>query len=180
MIITYKKAVSEFGSSYRIKREVEAGRLFQVARGFYSDRRHVDPYALYALKYPNAIVTLDSAFFLHGLTDVVPDKVHLATSRSATRIPFHNVVQHFAKNRLLTSGKETIKRDDVEVPLYSRERMLVELMRLSASMPLDYYSELIRAYRKISEELDMHAVEQYIELFERKDYMFDILQREVL
>ena len=54
VIVSHKTAVAEFGSLYRINKEIKAGRLFRVARGFYSDTRHVDPYALCAVRYPGA------------------------------------------------------------------------------------------------------------------------------
>ena len=180
MILTHEAAVAEFGSPYRINKEIKAGRLFRVARGFYSDARHVDPYALCAVRYPDAIVTMDSAFYLHGLTDRVPDKVHLATSRRATRISDPGVAQRFSEDRLLDPGKITVERSGARIPIYSRERMLVELMRTSASMAPDYYAELIDAYRRIADDLDLYAVEEYMEMFERSGYMADILQREVL
>lgn len=180
MIISYEEAVTEFGSPYRIQKEVESGRLFRVARGFYSNQRHVDPYVLCALRYPGAIVTADSAFYLHGLTDVVPEKVHLATLRSATRISSVDVVQHFSKKRFYSAGEKIVVREGVQIRVYGRERMLVELMRSASSMPLDYYVELIRSYRKITDELDIRAIEDYIALFDRNVYMFDILQKEVL
>lgn len=137
MIVSHKTAVAEFGSPYRINKEIKAGRLFRVARGFYSDTRHVDPYALCAVRYPGAIVTMDSAFYLHGLADWVPDKVHLATARGATRITDVGVVQRFSDDRL-NPGKTVIERDGAEIQIYGRERMLVELMRASASMAPDY------------------------------------------
>lgn len=180
MIITYETASLEFGSSYNINKEIKAGRLYRVARGYYSDQRHVDPYELCALRFPQAVVTADSAFYLHGLTDVVPDKAHLATSRGSTRISDANVVQHFTREELLQPGKQLMSRSGVDVPVYSKERMLVELIRHASSVPLDYYSELIRAYRKIIDELDLYAVEEYIELFGRNEYMYNVLQKEVL
>lgn len=180
MIITHKAAVAEFGSPYRINKEIKANRLFRVARGFYSDTRYVDPYVLCAMRYPGAIVTMDSAFYLHGLTDRVPDKVHLATARGATRITDAGVVQRFSEDRLLNPGKTVIERDGAKIQVYGRERMLIELMRASASMAPDYYAELIGAYRRIVDELDLYAVEEYMEMFERSGYMADILQREVL
>ncbi len=180
MIITHEAAVAKFGSPYHINKEVEAGRLFRVARGFYSDSRHADPYALCAMRYPGAIVTMDSAFYLHGLTDRVPDKVHLATARGATRISDPGVVQHFAEDRLLGPGKTLVERNGAQIQVYSRERMLVELMRASASMASDYYAELIGSYRRIVDELDIYVVEEYMDMFERNGYMAYILQREVL
>ena len=53
-------------------------------------------------------------------------------------------------------------------------------MRRQASLPLDYYKEVIESYRKIIDELDIALVEDYMSLFKKNDYMFDILQREVL
>ena len=64
--------------------------------------------------------------------------------------------------------------------MYNRERMLVEVMRRQASLPLDYYKEVISSYRKIADELDIALVEDYTALFKKNDFMFDILQREVL
>lgn len=180
MIITHGAAVAEFGSPYRINKEIKAGRLFRVARGFYSDRRHVDPYALCALRYPGAIVTMDSAFYLHGLTDRVPGEVHLVTARGATRISDPGVVQHFSESRLFGPGMTVIERDGARVKVYGRERMLVELMRASAVMAPDYYAELIGSYRRIADELDLYAVEEYMNMFDRNGFMADILQREVL
>ncbi len=180
MIIAHEAAVAEFGSPYRINGEIQVGRLFRVARGFYSDTRHVDPYALCVMRYPGAIVTMDSAFYLHGLTDRVPDKVHHVTTRSATRITDVGVVQRFSEDRLLNLSKTVIERNGSKIQVYNRERMLIELMRASASMAPDYYAELIGSYRRIADELDLYAVEEYMEMFERNGYMADILQREVL
>ena len=180
MIITHEAAVAKYGSPYRINKEIEAGRLFRVARGYYSDVRHADPYALCAVRYPGAIVTMDSAFYLHGLTDRVPDRVYLVTARGATRVSDPGVVQRFSEDRLLNPGKTTIRRSGADIQVYSRERMLVELMRASASMAPDYYAELIGSYRRLVDELDLYAVEEYMDLFERNGYMATILQREVL
>lgn len=58
--------------------------------------------------------------------------------------------------------------------------MLVELMRNSANMPLDYYKEVTSSYCKRIDAMDMRAVEDYMNLFERNDYMWDILYKEIL
>lgn len=180
MILSYQEAKERHGSAYQINKEVQAGRLYKPARGFYSDTPHCDPYALAALRHPHAIVTMDSAFYIHGLTDVMPGKVHLATLRNATRIADPGVVQYFSEGRLFEPGCTEVERAGVRVRIYSRERMLVELMRNASSMPLDYYKEIVGSYRKLADELDIRAVEDHMALFERNDFMFDILQKEVL
>jgi hypothetical protein len=47
-------------------------------------------------------------------------------------------------------------------------------------MPFDYYKEIIGGYRKISGDLDYQKVEEYISLFKKNDYLFDMLRHEVL
>ena len=110
---------------------------------------------------------MDSALASYGMTDVSPDKVHLATARDATRISRPGYRQYFTERKLLDPGA-------------NKERLLVEVMRRQATLPLDYYREVIASYRRISEDLDVRLVEDYMALFKRQDAMFDILQREVL
>ena len=66
------------------------------------------------------------------------------------------------------------------IRIYDRERLLVEVMRRQATLPLDYYKEVIGSYRRIAEDIDVRLVEDYMALFKRQDAMFDILQRGVL
>ena len=62
-----------------------------------------------------------------------------------------------------------------------KERMLVELLRKSASMPFDYYKEIIASYRRIAEELDIRQIEDCIALYDRScaESIFVKLQLEV-
>ena len=63
--------------------------------------------------------------------------------------------------------------------MYDKERLLIELIRKRASIPFDYYKEIILNYRYISEELDMYKIEEYVSLFKNEVNLFDIIQREV-
>ena len=143
-------------------------------------RQNPDSLVLAHVLYPESVVTMDSALYAHGLTDVIPDKTHLATSRSAVRITRPGYSQYFTADKLLNPGAVDVEHQEGLVRMYNRERMLVEVMRRQASLPLDYYKEVIDSYRKIAGDLDIALIEDYMSLFKRNDYMFDILQREVL
>lgn len=179
-VMTYEQAVENAGSAFLLKKKLEAGGLYKVARGAYSATEHPDPLVLAHVLYPEAIVTMDSALYAHGLTDVIPDEVHLATGRGSTRIRRPGYRQYFAEDEFLNPGAVDVERGDGFVRMYNRERMLVEVMRRQALLPLDYYKEVINSYRAIAEELDIALVEDYMALFKKNDFMFDILQREVL
>ena len=123
---------------------------------------------------------MDSALYAYGLTDVIPKETHLATNRNATRITRPGYRQYFIEEGLLDPGAVEIEREGGVVRMYNRERLLVEVMRRQASLPLDYYKKVIDSYRNIIDDLDIALVEDYMSLFKRNDYMSDILQREVL
>lgn len=180
MLYRYDNMLARFGSAYQIGKAVDSGTLFKVARGLYSSERYPDPNAVVCALYPQAVLTMDSAFYLHGLTDTVPELVHVATARNSTRIRDIRVRQYFMEPTLMITGVEVVGEDGLEVRVFSRERMLVELLRSAGSMPLDYYKELIGSYRKIAVELDMREVEECMSLYKRADNLFDMMQREVL
>lgn len=171
---------AQYGSGLKVAEAVKTGSIYRVDRGLYSDVPNVSPFAVIAAKYPYAVITMDTAFYIHRLTDVIPDKIHLATKRNATRISRKDIVQVFLSIDIFEQGKTLMVYEDAEITIYSKERMLVEAMRNSKAMPFDYYKEIISSYRRISETLDYQSIEEYIGLFKHNDYMFKILQREVL
>ena len=180
MLYTYAAMLDRYGSAYQIGRAVESGDVFKVVSGLYSDVRHPDPNAVVCALYPKAVLTMDSAFYLHGLTDVAPELVHVATPRNSTRIRDARVRQYFMEPRFLDLGVQQSLSDSASLRVFSRERMLAELLRNAGTLPLDYYKELIGSYRRIIDELDMREVEDCIALYKRADSLFDMLQREVL
>lgn len=179
-VMTYEQALADAGSAFLLRKKLKSKELHKLSRGAYSKVEHPDPLVLAHVLYPEAVVTMDSALYAHGLTDVIPDEVHLATSRSSTRIARPGYRQYFTEGSLLAPGAVDIAWDGGTARMYNRERMLVEVMRRQASLPLDYYKEVMGFYRKIVDDLDIALVEDYMALFKRNDFMFDILQREVL
>ena len=115
----------------------------------------------------------------YNLTDVIPQKVHVATSRDARKIKDEKVMQYYVNNNILNQGKTQVEVDGNIVNMYDRERLLIELIRKRASIPFDYYKEIIENYRQISYELDMYKIEEYVGLFKNEVNLFNILQREV-
>ena len=135
--------------------------------------------ALYSKKYPNAIVTMDSAFYFYDLTDVIPQKVYLATDSHSRKIENDNIVQLFVDSKILNEGKITEKIDDEHINIYDKERLLVELIRKRNQISFDYYKELISNYRECSDKLDMYKIEMYISLYKNEANLSDALLREV-
>jgi predicted transcriptional regulator of viral defense system len=180
MLCTWKEINKMYGYPLKVRDALGRGEIYKVERGFYSNKPYVNPFLIVAAKYPYAIITMNTAFYIYGLTDVIPDKTYLATMRSATRINDDFVKQVFLSEDLFEPGKTQMEYDGVLITIYNRERMLIEVLRNSKSIPFDYYKEIIAGYRRISDNLDYQKIEEYILHFKKNEFLYNMLRREVL
>ena len=134
---------------------------------------------LFSKKYENSIITMDTAFYFYNLTDIIPDKVYLATNRNSNTIKRENIIQVWVPKEKLNVGKEKIKVNGNTINIYNKERLLVELIRKRNQIPFDYYKEILNNYRKIVDTLDSYKIEQYIALYKNENTLGNIILREV-
>ncbi len=161
MVLTFAKCIEMFGSKHLIKKALAEGRLFRIAKGFYSESEHVSEVSLISAKYPGAVFTMNTAFYHYGLTDSVPEKYYLVAERGA-KISDKSVALKFENSDILFLGAVQENLNGATVTMYSRERLLLELIRNKSGMPFDYYKEIILSYRKIIDNLDMQLVQDYL------------------
>ncbi len=174
------ECLQKFGSDYMVQQKVEAGELFKIARGIYSETQQVPELAVLAFKYPNAVVTMHTAFYLYGLTDVIPDGYDFSTDRDAAKIHDERIKQYFAPSCFFKQGIETINFKGYKIHIYNRERMLVELLRYKTKLPFDYYKEVLREFRKILPQLNIQVIQDYIFEAPKSKKIMETLQLEVL
>ena len=174
-----KECLQEYGSDYLISKKIDSGELFCVGKAVYSRDQDVPYMAVLAFKYPNAIITMHSAFYLHGLTDVIPDGYDLATDRDAAKIHEKNVRQYFIPGYFLRKGVGKMNLKGYEIPVYTRERMLIELIRYKSKLPFDYYKEIILNYRKIMPSLNVQAIQDLALESPKSGKVLETLQTEV-
>lgn len=180
MIYTYEDGVKKYGSKYLLKKAVETGKIYQQEKGFYADKEYVPTIAIISLKYPKAVFTMNSAFYYYNLTDSIPERFFLATDRDSAKISDKRVVQIFEKDNLLKLGVNTISREECDINIYSKERLLVELIRHKSKVPFDLYKEVIRNYREIIYDLDIQAIQEYAYEVPKTSMIMKTLQLEVL
>ena len=177
---TRAQCLALYGSDYRIQQQVQAGKLFHVGRGIFSEEPHVPELAVLCFQYPNAILTMHSAFYWYNLTDQIPDKYDLATDRNAAKIPDPQVRQFFYPTNFFRDGAETVDDHGYPIPIYSRERMLIELLRYKSKLPFDQYKEVLHSYRRILPTLDMQRIQDLVLAAPRRERIQERLQMEVL
>ncbi len=179
MLYSYHECIVKYQNDYQIRKAIESGKLFQLEKGVYSDSKYVSDLEIFAKKYPNAIVTMNSAFYHYGLTDTIPSYSYLATDRDAAKIRDSRVKQSFLPKDVLQLGVLNVVQPDFTVRIYSKERMLVELVRYKSKLPYDYYKEIIGNYRKLIYELDIQEIQEIVKMFPRSNKINQILQDEV-
>lgn len=179
-IKTRAECLKEYGSDYLIQQKVESGELFRVGKALYSDEKSVPEVAVLAHKYPKAVLTMYSAFYFHGLTDVCPERYDLATDRNAAKIRDRRVKQYFIPSHFVEQGIKTTKYKGYPIRIYNKERMLIELLRYKSKLPFDFYKEVLLNYRKILPKLNIQEVLDYAMDAPKSSKIMEMLQLEVL
>ena len=179
MLYSYEQCLARYKTDYQIKKQISSSKLFKVETGIYSDELYVPEIAVISFKYPYGIISMNSAFYYHGLTDTIPTKYYLTTGKDSYKIRDKRVKQNFENSEYLELGGEDTVVDGVSVKMYNRERMLVELVRTKNKLPFDYYKELISSYRRIINNLDIQSVQEYALLLPKTNMVIETLELEV-
>lgn len=179
MFLTYQDCIEKYKNDYYLEKAIETGLLHKIEKGIYSDTPSWRELALVAFKNKNAIFTLNSAFYYQDLTDSIPDCYFLGTNRDATKIKDANVKQVFYPETILMLGVEEKTVYGTTIKLYSKERLLVELIRHKNKLPFDYYKEIISSYRNKIYDLDAEWFEDNINQFPGSKKIMDAIQLEV-
>jgi predicted transcriptional regulator of viral defense system len=157
MVYTYQELIQIYGNERQIRKAVAAKKIFLISRGYYGDEPGISKDYIFK-KYPGAILTGKSAFYFYGLTDSTPDFIEVASLLGTTRIKEKEAKQSFQIADYFPLGKTETEG----IPVYDRERMLIELFRLKKRWPYDFYKEVLNAYREIRNKIDFYKVAAYL------------------
>ena len=179
-LLTRKECLSLFGSDYYIEQQVDAGNLFRLESGVFAEQKHVPENAIISHRYPHGVITLLSAFYHFGLTDVIPEICDLATSRNAAKIRDTRVKQYFVPADILYKGAIWEQEHGYSIRIYCRERLLIELLRYKNKLPFDLYKEVLQNFRKMVPQLNMQDIQDYAMAVPKRKMIMEALQMEVL
>lgn len=181
MLLSYEELSKIYGSGYNIKKAIKSGEIKKLEKGVYSkDSIVVNPLAIIGYKYPKSILTLNTALYYYNLTDVIPNKIYVATDSKAAKINDERVMQIYIPKQFLNFGTTSISILGIKINIYDRERLLVEVLRRKNKLPFSYYKEVINNYREIICDLDISKINNYISKFNNADKLLKIFQLEVL
>ena len=179
MLYNHSEIKSKYKSTYQIRKALENKEIYKIEKGIYSDVPSVHYLDIIMKKYPYGVFTSYSAYYYHNLTDVIPDKIYLATDRNNRMISSNKIKQIRMKEELYNLGKTEIDYEGIKINIYDKERMLIELIKNKNNTPYDYYKEIINNYRKIKEELDIYKLQEYINVYYNGEKIMTMIQDEV-
>ena len=129
MIYNYKEIKEKYKTNYKINKAIKKKEIYKIEKNIYSDTKNINYLEMISKKYPNAIFTMDSAFYFHNLTDVIPTKINLAIERNSSRIKDEKINQILTIEKLFEIGKTQMIVEGATINVYDQERMLIELIR---------------------------------------------------
>ncbi len=142
-------------------------------------QKNVSELEIITMKYPNAIITLHSAFYYYSLTDVIPDVYSLATDRNAAKIHDARIKQYFYPKESFEIGKTKMNYQGTEITIYNLERLLIELIKNKKNLSFDFYKEIILNYRNRVCEMDIEKVQDYTYFLPKGEKIVETIQLEV-
>lgn len=179
MYLNYADCKRRFGSPYQIDKAIADGRLMKLETGVYSDGGRVSELGTIQFKYPKGILSFESAYFYHDLTDAIPSKYHLATPANAPAIKDPRITQHYVPSQIHMTGITEIDYCGDRVRTYDLERLLIDTARMKSKLPSDLYKEVILAFRSRTGVLSEEKIGEYLRRFPKRNMIERILYEEV-
>ena len=180
MIYSYNECIAKFGSCYALKKAVADKKIFKIKEGLYTTEKEPRELEIFVKTHKDAVFTMYSAFYYLGISDHIPEKYYVATDKDASKYNSPDVIQYFMNNGLINYGKETIQYTGIDIPIFNKERMLIELIRYKNKIPFDYYKEIVSYYRNHINDLNVSLLFEYLEFFPKKNSIFKAIQLEIL
>ena len=172
--------MKKYKNYYNINKAIKNKEIYRIDHNIYADTPKLDPIILATAKHCNAIITLNTAFYLYNLTNKLDSKIYLACTRNADKYSDKNVYQMCMEKGIVDIGKTTIKYLDKDINIYDKERLLIELIRKKWLISVSYYKQMLTSYRKIANTLDINKLKEYAPKFYNGDSILNTIMKEVI
>lgn len=179
MLYTFTECKKKYGSPYQVEKAVRERVLFKMGVGVYSDSGEENELQIVQWRHPQAVMTLDSAYFYHDLTDAIPDMYYMATDCKARRIVDPLVRQFYMPEGTFDVGQTSIEYCGDTIRTYDLERLLIETARMKGKLAPDLYKEVILSFRKRAEKLEAYKIADYLQHFAKRDAIETVIYEEV-
>lgn len=156
--VVKKSQLNELGIDYRrILDFVEKGDLVRIKNGYYTIRiSDFSEEGLIARLFPDCVLSLESALYVHGYIEKKPYGWKLAvdknTSKSRFGLDFPKVTPFYAEPETLTFGVEEIDFGGARMKIFQKERLICECLKYEDKMERECFKEGVFSYIRDSQK----------------------------
>ena len=152
---------------------VEEGRLRRVKNGYYTTcTTEYSEEQLIATMYPDGVLTMESALFYYGYLKKKPLGWSIAisknTSKSRFKVEYPVVEPFYTEDEVLTLGVSSIHFADGTMKIYTRDRLICDVIKYQEKVDHEDFKEALRAYIDDEEKDEAALLEYAIERKVRK------------
>ncbi|MCR5452698.1 MAG: type IV toxin-antitoxin system AbiEi family antitoxin domain-containing protein [Lachnospiraceae bacterium] len=135
----------------RLMQFVEEGRLVRVKNGYYSvPKGTYNEEQMITSMYPDGILTMETALFYHGYLKERPYGWSIAinknTSKSRFKLDYPAVTPYYTEPAVLEIGVEKITIAGNEMGIYSKDRLVCDVLKYEEKIDREYYKKGLLAY----------------------------------
>jgi len=180
MLYTYDEVIKQYKNNYQLKKAILKNEILKVKPGLYSDKELSMDTPEVFIKRQDAVLTLQSAFHYHGVTDYVPDFTYIATPRNAYPIKDCNIKQIFMSGKYHSIGIEEYNQDGNIIRVYNLERSLIELIRYESKISFEEYHHVLRKFRDKKNNLNFNKLMTYAKQFKSYKKIVSVIQNSII
>lgn len=144
---------------------VETGDLVRIRNGYYTDtlERFSEETLLNAL-FPDAVLCMESALYIHGLIKERPYAWKLAvdknTSKARFLLDYPKVVPYYTEEDSLLIGQSSFEYEGLTFRIYDKERVICDCLKYEGKMDRAIYKEALLNYIS-DDEKDIQKLLEY-------------------
>ena len=145
-------------NKYDVAELCKKGCIERIRRGFYKlpHSIQITEEQLIRELLPQGIICMESALFRYGYSDFSPREWSVAVPRTASRtvrnIKEFPIKAYYIQNDFLNIGKTTNSFNDVELPVYDRERTICDCFKYRTKLDNEIFNKAVNAYVADSEK----------------------------
>lgn len=143
---------------------IENGLIRKVAYGIYIDNSLIeDPYYILQKRYPHAIFSFNTAFYILNLTNRTPHEIDISVPKGKRVRGNYNI--HYVSKRYYEIGIiETKSPSGNKIKVYNAERCICDMYRISDEFDLELQNRILDYYFH-SKDKDLDKLLEYAKIF---------------
>lgn len=137
---------------------IKLGYVGKIKTGYYEwiDDMPVSEAAIINKLFPEGVVCLESALFIYGYSDRVPNAWNVAVSKNNSKSKYkidYPIMQfYFLIDTYIELGRSTVEYEGHIISIFDRDRTICDVIRYEKKMDKEVFNKAIFAYVKDPEK----------------------------